>query len=874
MRILPALFAVAPLIAQAVPQPLLPGKDYRSEVPRPQVGKAHTPYAPYLAYVQALAASARDRVQLTTLNITEEGRSQPFLVISSPANLARLEALKKTNAKLADPRTCGEAEANTLMQNQPVFVWLGYSIHGAEPAGSEAALAVAYHFAACQDPAVLEQLERTVILMDLTQNPDGRERHVQAVAEVLFGENPPDPQDAQNQTRWPGGRFNHRLFDLNRDWAWQTQAETRAKAQAFLDWNPQVLVDHHEMFPEYTYFFPPNMAPVHGAFDKPVSGPWQATFGQAMAKAFDQNGWAYFTRDVFDLFYPSYGDSWSSFMGAVGMTYEVGSGGGLTYRRRDGAMVTLESRVQRHVLGSLTTVATAAASRAALLKDWHQARRERIAQGDRSGAYLFAEGNDPGRARALADLLQRNGIEVLRTAEALSTSGLAPIAAGNLPATAASGSYLVPLAQPHGALAAALLEKEAKMAQKPSFDTTAWSLPLLFNVQAWFAPMRPRVAVSTQPAPGPKVLAEAKYAYALPAGAEHREATLSHLLLEGFKANVATKPFTIEKHVFPAGTVIFPLSSNEGPKLRARLEALGNANQHPVAALDSALVDDGPDLGSPKVQGIRAPRVAVIIESPADPMACGAVFHTLMEAGIPFVQLRSSRLLGTELKRYSHLVLVDDHAQGKGWQRTFGEPGSAALKGWIQEGGTLVAFQGASVFASRAGLAEAGFRFLAKKEEEARLKEKDPKRESPKPEVAELIQPWSEREDRDLQETIPGALLRVKVDGTHPLTWGLNATEGAILDTSDPILELSPGGENPIIFPKGDLKLSGLLPKLLEPKLHQTAYLLREKRGQGGVILFAGNPVFRASTPFTARAFLNALFFGAYRLEWPEDDHK
>jgi len=362
-------------------------------------------------------------------------------------------------------------------------------------------------------------------------------------------------------------------------------------------------------------------------------------------------------------------------------------------------------------------------------------------------------------------------------------------------------------------------------------------------------------------------LSEARWGYALPAGAEGREATLSRLLAEGFKASVVAEPFRVGERRFQAGTVLFPATRNDKTKLRARLQALMEANRHTVAALDSAHADEGPDLGSPKVLELKAPKVAVIIENPADPMACGAIFHALMEAGLPFVQLRASRLQGIDLRRYSHLVLVDDRAQGKAWQRSFGEPGTAALKTWIQEGGTLVAFQGGSLFASRASLAETGFHFLAKRDEEARLKEKDPKRESPKPEAAELMQPWSGREDRNLQETIPGALLRVKVDASHPLAWGLNATEATVLDTSDPILELSPGGENPIFFPKSDLKVSGLLPKALEPKLHQTAYLLREKRGQGTVILFSGNPVFRASTPFTTRAFLNAVFFGGYRVE-------
>ena len=189
-------------------------------------------------------------------------------------------------------------------------MWLGYSIHGAEPSGSEASLAVAYHYAAALDADVLKQLDRVVLLLDLTQNPDGRERAIQSVSEVLQGINPSDPQDAQNTSRWPGGRYNHRLFDLNRDWAWQTQGESLAKAAAFLQWNPQVLADHHEMSAESSYYFPPTMQPIHDAIPAPISGHWQQTFGKGVARAFDANEFTFFSKDIFDLFYPSYGDSW------------------------------------------------------------------------------------------------------------------------------------------------------------------------------------------------------------------------------------------------------------------------------------------------------------------------------------------------------------------------------------------------------------------------------------------------------------------------------------------------------------------------------------------------------------------------------------
>jgi hypothetical protein len=260
------------------------------------------------------------------------------------------------------------------------------------------------------------------------------------------------------------------------------------------------------------------------------------------------------------------------------------------------------------------------------------------------------------------------------------------------------------------------------------------------------------------------------------------------------------------------------------------------------------------------------------MDRPASATAFGALAHTLIEAGLPFVQLRADRLGETSLARFTHLVLVDDSthandsAQGRAWQQTLGEPGAAKLKAWLAEGGTLLAFQGGAAFASRAGLTPTAYHLLAKGAEEARLKEKDPKHEAPKAEPADLVRPWDKREDRALEESIPGAFLKVQVDGSHPLAWGLHAEAGAaVLDTSDPILELSAGGENPIAYAKEDLKASGLVPKALEARLQQTAYALREHAGLGTVILVAGDPVFRAQTPFTRRLLFNAIFFGAYR---------
>lgn len=859
----------APLWAQVAPSAgdpvFLQGRPVRPQVPQPpaNLGHRYTPHESLVAYARRLAEGAPDRVRCETLNVTEEGREQLLLVISHPDNLTRLEALRAANAKLADPRTCSPEEAHRITTENPAFVWLGYSIHGAEPSGSEASLGVAYHFAASTDPAVLDQLRSVVIILDLTQNPDGRARLIRDVEEATQGVNPADPEDAQNRPRWPSGRYNHRLFDLNRDWAWQTQGETQAKGRAFRHWNPQVLADHHEMGAESTYYFPPTMAPLHAAVPEAFKHRWQRTFGDGIARAFDARGWAYFSRDVFDLFYPSYGDSWPSLQGTVGMTFEVAGQTGLAYQRRDGDVLTLMDRVKRHFTASLATVATAAANRQALLGDYTQVRRDQVAKGPAAGAFLVGEGADPGRARELVALLERNGIEVRRTTSPV-TSGLEAISVDKLESRAPSGSYLIPLDQPRGSLALALLEREATFGPKPSYDVTAWSLPLTFGVPAWFARTRP--AVSTEglkgtPAPS---LPEARWGYLLPAGFEGREATLATLLRQGFRAWAVTEAIQVDgARYLPGSVVLRPGPTQTLSDLQSALRDPVSRQAHPVVPLQSAQVESGPDLGSGRVQPLHRPRIALVSDRPSDPAALGALMHTLREAGLPFTQIRSSELGRARLARYTHLILVDDNATGQAWKGALGDP--SRLKTWIQEGGCLVGIQGGALFAQRSGFLQAGFRFLQKQAEEARLKEKDPKKEPEKPALEELTRPWGEREDRALGENIPGSLLRVRVDGTHPLAWGLHGAEGCVLNQSDPVLELSPGGENPIFFPKAPLKVSGLLPSALEEKLRGTAYAVREGLGQGTVIAFAGDPVFRANQPYTRRVLLNALFFGPYR---------
>ncbi|MGH9361234.1 MAG: M14 family zinc carboxypeptidase, partial [Thermoanaerobaculia bacterium] len=352
------LFVVAPAIApgQAPPAapPLVAPLSGGQELPLPAPAVAVPSPAELLGYplgtrfthwdriVEALAAidRASDRVTMWEYGRTYEGRPLQLLAISTPANLARLEAIRQERLRLADPQALAAEERERLLRELPVVVWLAYGVHGNESSSAEAAMATAWVLASAGGETA-ELLRDAVVLIDPLSNPDGRERYVHAYEQRAGSRPNPDPAAAEHFEPWPGGRQNHYLLDLNRDWAWASQQETRHRIAAYRQWEPQVYVDFHEMGSESTYFFPPTAEPIHPRIDRALVS-WLDTFGRANAQAFEQQGWIYYTGENFDLFYPGYGDSYPSLRGAVGMTYEMAGGGraGAALALPDGSTLT------------------------------------------------------------------------------------------------------------------------------------------------------------------------------------------------------------------------------------------------------------------------------------------------------------------------------------------------------------------------------------------------------------------------------------------------------------------------------------------------------------------------------------------------------
>ncbi|HLQ38875.1 MAG TPA: M14 metallopeptidase family protein, partial [Planctomycetota bacterium] len=507
-----APFAViAALATGQQPFELQPGTQFDPAVPTLQatvgyaIGEEVSLHGEVERYLQALVKAAPERARLVEYGRTWQGRALYYLVIGSAANIARLPAIQAGMQKLADPRRLRPGEVEPLLADLPAVAWFAYCVHGDEPSGTDACLQVAYHLLASKDDAVVRAvLANCVVILDPLENPDGRDRFVHGTRGARGRWADAEPESAEHTQPWPGGRVNHYLFDMNRDWFGLSQPETRGRVRAFQQWWPLCYVDLHEMGGDSTYYFSPPSPPLNPEITANQRD-WLVRYGRNNAAWFDRFGFDYFTREEFDSFYPGYGEGWPTFQGSIGMTFEQASARGVVFRRRDESLLHYRECVRHHFVATLGTLETLAAGRRDALAAFLAYRQSAIQEGQAGPEreYLFPDRGDRTRLARLMNLLGEQGIEVQRATAELRCGKARPYLGGEAKEeTFPTGSYVVSLAQPGKRLATVLLHRQFEMDSKwleeqrqrekkrlePEFyDLTAWSLPLLFDVETWIA---------------------------------------------------------------------------------------------------------------------------------------------------------------------------------------------------------------------------------------------------------------------------------------------------------------------------------------------------------------------------------------------------
>tara|TARA_R110002126_G_scaffold33382_9_gene104447 strand:+ start:197 stop:2869 length:2673 start_codon:yes stop_codon:yes gene_type:complete len=878
ISVLTAVLGLGSFSGQAVP--VFPDSDYRNTVASveqvlgyPLASRISEPAA-IKQYFEQLAQAHPSRIKLVPYAKSWQGRPLFYVVIGSEKNIGRLADIQQQMQQLANPQNVDEREAQQLISDLPASVWIASSLHGNEISPPESAMALAYHLLADNSPQTADLLSNTVVYIDPLQNPDGRNRFVSRYYATVGLDHSADRLSAEQNEPWPNGRTNHYLFDMNRDWISLTQPETRGRVKALQQVYPLVFVDSHEMGGDMGYYFSPEAEPFnpHIQAHQRQSLQW---LGENNARWFDKFGYDYFTREIFDAFYPGYGASWPLYQGSIAMTYEMASSRGHQYRKADGEILTFADGVQRNFVAFMATIETASKRAPELLTNFYQYRKDAIKQGNAGPvrSFIFPATRDKAGHTKLSAILTEHGITVGKATEAFKACG----------ENYQAGSYVVNTAQPTYHLIRTLLDDTvpmdkdfiAKQEQRRAnnlpdeiYDVTAWSLPLMYNLPVVSCNRAVNVATTTVSAE--RILAgevtnpDARFGYIVPWGDMAAARFASSALQQGLTVKSSDLPFTHQNGKrYPAGSLIVSNADNS-PQLAEQVQQLAAASGATVTGIDSSWVTDGPNFGSFNVKTLHKPNVAMLWDEPANPLSAGSARFVLeRNLNYPVTAMRPAQLRGADLSHYQVLI-VPASSRGS-YQQELGNSGLANLRSYVERGGVLIALGNAT------DLLLAGDEPLLSSKREYKVREGEEKKAEKESKVAgsiiktpEEYQQWLVPEKAD-PDWVPGFIARAEVDQQHWLTAGVPDTVNSLYVGNQVYQPLTiADGRNVVSFaPAEQLLAGGFVWDENRQQIAHKPLVMVQAVGRGQVISFTQEPNFRAYVDGMHLLYINAVFRGA-----------
>ncbi|MGZ8867378.1 MAG: M14 family zinc carboxypeptidase, partial [Thermoanaerobaculia bacterium] len=816
------------------------------------LGERFTPHHRIVDYFRELDRRS-DLMSLETIGETYEGRPLVLAPITSAKNRAELPAIRVNVNALAQADSTDPARAAEIARTTPAVVWLAFGVHGNESSSAEAAMRVAHTL--LQD-ASARMRDELVILVDPIQNPDGRERYVEWFRRTRGREPNPNPDAFEHTEPWPGGRYNHYLIDMNRDWTWMSQRETRARVAEYRQWNPQVYVDFHEMGYQSSYFFPPDAKPINTNLPREVEK-WLELFGRANANEFSRRGWPFFVGERFDLFYPGYGDAWPSLQGAIGMTYEMAGHGraGVVIEREDGTRLTLRDRIERHYTTAMTTVATAAEHRDALLQYTYGSMRVHL-DGPRI-TYLVLPGSP--NYTTLVETLMRQGIRVGMLGAPVTIRATRLDREAQESRSFPAGTAVISTRQPLGGLVQTLLERDAELqtafldeqrskaeADEPDdfYDLTTWSMPLAMNVETYVTPAAiPGQLVSWTP-PQVTAFVPASYGYLVSGLDPHVYRFAGRLVKQGVRFSVAHGDLSFGEQTHPRGSIIILKGNN--PDIDQALPAIARETGVSIVPLESGWIG-GTTFGSEKIRFVRPPKIALLGGPGTASTSYGMLWHTLdIDTPIPHTTLSLEAFGSADLQKYNVIVLPDGNYTDRIRKREIDK-----LKTWLNAGGTLVAVKGASAFLRHKDVAISKVKpWEAAKDDDAK-----PSEETEESEQDEM------QDQRYHDFRVPGSAFRTTMNDRSFLTYGVPRAPAVLIEGSSAHLPVSHRVDNIVTVVQEEPLVSGVAwPESID-RIAGSAYLIAEPVGRGSIITFADEPHFRLFWRGTLPLFLNAVLY-------------
>jgi len=803
-----------------------------------ELGENFTPHHRVTDYVHHVAEASKNVIHVE-YGHTYEGRTLQYLIISSENNLARLEDIRKTNLQhtgILEGIPTGDI---------PVLVWLSYNVHGNESVGSEAAMDVIHTLAAGEHPDALAWLEDTVVIIDPCLNPDGRERYIHFYRQSR-GKNWNVLQEAREYSEpWPGGRTNHYYFDLNRDWAWGTQLETRQRLPHYNRWMPHIHVDFHEQSVNNPYFFAPAAVPYH-KYITPWQRDLQDLIGTNHAWYFDAEGWLFFTSQVFDLFYPGYGDTWPTFNGAIGMTYEqAGSGrAGLGIVTEEGDTLTLADRIEHHYTTSLSTIEVAVREQDRIVDEFAEYFKNSAANPiGAHAAYLIPYRGQEDQIRTLSSHLELLGITYGFAASAGSGDGFAYQTGTREEIQIESGDLVVPAAQPKGVLTSVLFEPESELEDSLTYDITAWALPYVYGVEAYALDKEVTWVPTISPPNTPEHPFE-PVAYLAEWKSFEDARLLAEFLQRGIKVRYAEIPFRVNDKSYDAGTLIMTREGNGASFDSLVIQSARRIRQH-VDAVTTTRVTEGVDFGSGDVIHIRPPCVAILAGPEINSHSLGQLWHFFDEQiEYPATLIHSDDFTDLPLFRYDVIILPSGN-----YNNLLSEQQLEKIRNWIQEGGRLIALERAVSFLAD----QTGFGLDLKPDEDEGKDSLD----------LPVLTPYAERNRHAISEDIPGAIFRADLDNTHPLAFGY-LRDYLTLKVNPRAFSWLENGWNVGVIKEASPVAGFAGIEALDPLQHSLVVGM-ESMGRGEVIYFVDNPIYRGFYYHGRLMLSNAVFLAGQR---------
>lgn len=802
--------------------------NFNAAIPTPEkflgyaIGTHHTRHDKLVEYFKELDRLS-DRVSFQIIGETYEHRPQITAIFTSPANHQKLEEIRKEHL-------AGQLTGNT--ENVPLVIHLGYNVHGNEPSSSEAAILTAYYLTASETDETKKWMNDMVILMDPVINPDGRDRHTHWANMHKASPVVADPLDREHTEIWPGGRFNHYWFDLNRDWFLGTFPETRNRIKFFHKWRPYVQTDHHEMGTNSTFYFDPG----EDASNNPIVPDFlyktiYPKYAEYYSKATDRLGSLYYTKESYDKLYPGYGSSYINFYGGAGFLFEQASSRGHV-QETNTIPLTFAFTIRNQFTGALTTVRASLAEKALLLKmrkEFYRVAKEQATRSSIKG-YLFGDANDETRTRAFVSMLLMHEIDVYE--------------AGN---NTEGKGYYVPADQNNYIMIKSVFEKQITYIDSSFYDASAWSLVHAYNL--------PYSEIKTAYNAGKKITSlsalqilspeKSDYAYILSNTDYNIHKAIYHLQNAGVVVQSAFRPFTIntkgKNKSFGYGSIVISVQQQKiSPD--SLFKSVSNASKESnctVYSVSTGFNSGGIDLGSNYVRTIKEPKVAMIIGTGVAATEAGEIWHLLdQRIQMPITKLDILNFSRADLSRYNTLIMVS------GNYSLLDKAATDKIKTWVQGGNTLITIKSGTEWAIKNGF----------------TKEKLLAVDTAKgPATRQLFDNAVHIEGA---KAMGGSIFQTDLDTTHPVGFGFTNRKVSVYRNGLTFLQPSTNPYSTVSQYTADPLIGGYIHPSTLKKVKNSASIVVGAEGSGRVIMFTDDPNFRGTWYGTNKLFLNAIFYG------------